>query len=82
MSKVHPVNWEQQDKMEQVMKKMGQQVAQHLAINLVSRLEDHQEQLLKKLQSNKHKAKIKSAAENFISMKVVKLFFMTLFCMP
>ena len=50
MSKVHPVNWVQQDKMEQVMKKMGQQVAQHLAINLVSRLEDHQEQPLKKLQ--------------------------------
>ena len=68
--------------MEQVMKKMGRQVAQQPVVNLASRLEDHQEQLLKKLQSNKHKAKIKNAAENFISMKVVKLFFMTLFCMP
>ena len=82
MSKVHLVNLELQDKMEQVMKKMGRQVVQHPAVNPVSRLEDHQEQLLKKLQSNKHKAITKNAAENFISMKVVKLFFMTLFYMP
>ena len=68
--------------MEQVMKRMGRQVAEHKVVNLVSRLEDHQEQLLKKLQSNKHKAITKNAAENFISMKVVKLFFMTLFYMP
>ena len=82
MSKVHLVNWELQDKMEQVMKKMGLQVVQHPAVNPVSRSEDHQEQLPKNLQSSKHKAKIKSAAENFISMKVVKLFCMTLFYMP
>ena len=68
--------------MEQVMKRMGRQVAEHKVVNLVSRLEDHLEQLLKKLQSNKHKTKVKSAVENFISMKAVKLFFMTLFYMP